>query len=59
MRYTAAGQTLADANYRHLRLLEDRFAEELGVEEYESVRTALQRVVGILAEVEGELPAQG
>jgi DNA-binding MarR family transcriptional regulator len=50
--YTEAGLAQAREGRRHLAALEDRFAEEFGAAEYETTRSVLERLVGVLAEVE-------
>ena len=52
VRYTDGGLAFAGEGFQHLRALEDRFAEEFGAEGYETVRTAMSRVVEILAELD-------
>jgi DNA-binding MarR family transcriptional regulator len=52
--YTEEGLARATIGFNHIMALEERFAEEFGEEEYESARTMLERVVGILAEVEAD-----
>jgi DNA-binding MarR family transcriptional regulator len=54
VRYTDEGRAFASAGYRHLADLEDRFAEEFGVEGYEAVRAAMQRITEILAELDAD-----
>ncbi len=52
VRYTEHGRTVAGEGYRHLVDLEDRFTEEFGAEGYEALRSALQRITEILAELD-------
>lgn len=52
VRYTEEGKSFANAGFRHLKELEDRFDEEFGAAEFERVRTALARVTEILAELD-------
>jgi DNA-binding MarR family transcriptional regulator len=50
--YTEKGLEFAGDGYQHLMDLEKRFVEEFGAEEYELVRTFLERLVTLLDEVE-------
>ena len=52
VRYTEEGEEFVGAGFRHLTDLEDRFTEEFGVEGYEALRSALQRIPEILAELD-------
>jgi DNA-binding MarR family transcriptional regulator len=50
--YSGAGLEFAREGNQHLIDLEKRFVEEFGAEEYELVRTFLERLVPLLDEVE-------
>jgi DNA-binding MarR family transcriptional regulator len=50
--YSEAGLEFAREGNQHLIDLEKRFVEEFGAEEYELVRTFLERLVPLLDEVE-------
>lgn len=52
VRYTAEGMEFAKGGYRHLVELEELFAQEFGHKEYEVVRDVLDRLVGLLEEIE-------
>ncbi len=51
VRYTQEGKQFASAGYRHLRELEALFEKEFGPD-YEASRVVLERVVGLLDELD-------
>ena len=58
VRYTEEGNRFTSAGFRHLRSLEDRFAEEFGAD-YEAAREVLERVVTVLDQIDRESENQG
>jgi DNA-binding MarR family transcriptional regulator len=52
--YTESGLTQARRGYQHIIDLEERFADEFGHEEYETVRSVLERLVPLLDELAEE-----
>ena len=53
MRYTEAGRRLAAGGYRHIREVEARLAEEVGAEDYATMRRVLTRTYELLEELNG------
>lgn len=53
IRYTEEGSRFTGEGLRHLRSLEERFAEEFG-DDYEAAREVLERVVTLLEELDAE-----
>jgi DNA-binding MarR family transcriptional regulator len=51
VRYTPEGKRFTNAGFRHLRELEERFEQEFGAD-YEASRVVLERVVGVLNELD-------
>ena len=51
VRYTPEGKRFTNAGFRHLRELEERFEREFGAD-YEASRVVLERVVGVLNELD-------
>ncbi len=51
VRYTPEGKRFTSAGFRHLRELEQRFEQEFGAD-YEASRVVLERVVGVLNELD-------
>ncbi len=58
VRYTEEGTRFTNAGFRHIRSLEDRFAEEFGAD-YEAARSVLERVVTVLDQIDRESENQG
>jgi DNA-binding MarR family transcriptional regulator len=54
VRYTEEGTRFTNQGFRHIRSLEDTFAEEFGPD-YEATRDVLERVVTLLEKMDGEL----
>ncbi|WP_392541917.1 MarR family winged helix-turn-helix transcriptional regulator [Oryzobacter telluris] len=48
VRYTPAGREVAAGGYRHIRESEERFAREVGVEDFATMRRVLTRVYELL-----------
>lgn len=53
VRYTEAGRRLAAGGYRHIREVEARLAEEVGAEDYATMRRVLTRTYELLEELNG------